>query len=147
MPYRESVVIERPVEDVFSYMDDIEREPEWQPNLREVAQSPAGQPGVGTEKRYVSEFMGRRFENTYVNTVYEPNRRVAYTIKPGSDLQGEGEIRWEAVQEGTKVTMEVSPKPTGFLKFLPNGVLETMYSKELRTTLARLKECLEASRV
>ena len=145
MPYQESIIIQRPVDEVFAYMDDIEREPEWQPNLREVAQTPEGQPAVGTEKRYVSDFMGRRFENTYVNTVYEPNRRVAYIIKPGSDLKGEGEITWEAVDGGTKVTMEVAPKVSGFLKFMPKGVLEALYSKELQATLVRLKKHLESS--
>ncbi len=145
MPYQESIIIKRPLEDVFSYMDDIEREREWQPNLREVGQNPEGQPGVGTEKRYVSEFMGRRFENTYVNTVYEPNRRVGYTIKPGSDLRGQGEITWEKVEEGTKVTMQVAPKVGGFMKFMPKSVLEAMFSKELQTTLRRLKQRLEAT--
>ncbi len=143
MPYEESIVIERPVEAVFAYMDDISLEREWQPNLRDAIQTPPGQPDVGTEKRYVSEFMGRRFDNTYVNTEYEPNRRVAYTIKPGSDLQGTGEILWEQVDGGTRVTMRVEPKARGFLRFMPRGVLEAMYSKELQGTLARLKRCLE----
>lgn len=35
-----SVVIERPIETVLAYMDDIEREAEWQPYLREWSPSP-----------------------------------------------------------------------------------------------------------
>jgi uncharacterized protein YndB with AHSA1/START domain len=76
--YESSIIIDCPVDKVFEYMQDIDREREWQPNLREAEQTPEGEPGIGTRRRYVSEFMGKRFENVYVNTVYEPNRRVAY---------------------------------------------------------------------
>ena len=142
--YEESVVIKRPVEQVFDYMDDIEREPEWQPNLRQVKQTPAGPAGVGTERHYVSEFMGRRFRNTYVNTAYEPRRRIAYRTTRTSDVQAEGEIEWRAIDAGTEVTMRVTPQVPGFLRLLPRGARERLFTGELRTTLARLKGRLEA---
>ena len=37
-----SVTIARSVPDVFSYMDDVDREHEWQPNLRAASQEPRG---------------------------------------------------------------------------------------------------------
>jgi hypothetical protein len=71
-----SIIIERPVEEVFDLMQDINREHEWQPNLREAEQIPEGEPGVGTRRRYVSEFMGRRFENVRRRPSQTPRRRV-----------------------------------------------------------------------
>jgi len=142
--YEESIVIQRPVGDVFGYMQDIHREQEWQPNLHEAEQSPEGEPGVGTVRRYVSEFMGRRFENVYVNTVYEPNQKVAYKTAPDSDTQAIGEIIWEAVEDGTNVTMRVEADLGGLLRFVPNSLILSLARKELLETLGRLKAVLEA---
>ncbi len=142
--YEYSVVIGRPVEAVFAYMQDIEREREWQPNLREASQTPQGGAGVGTERRYVSEFLGKRFENVYVNTVYEANRRVAYESTPASDTQASGEILWETVDGGTQVTMRVEAKVGGALRFVPKALILKVGEKELADALARAKRILEA---
>ncbi|MGD2151921.1 MAG: SRPBCC family protein [Gemmatimonadales bacterium] len=145
LEYDSSIIIERPVEVVFAYMQDIDREREWQPNLREAEQSPAGEQGVGTRRRYVSEFMGKRFENVYVNTIYEPNRRVAYRSAPESDTQAEGEVTWEAVESGTRVTMSVAVQVGGMLRFVPRSLIASLGEKELADALARAKARLEAS--
>jgi uncharacterized membrane protein len=142
--YESSIEIDRPLEEVFEYMQDIDREREWQPNLREAEQSPEGEPGVGTRRRYVSEFMGKRFENVYVNTIYEPNRRVAYESARESDTQAEGEITWEAVDGGTRVTMRVSVAVGGLLRFVPKSLVVSLGTKELEDSLARAKARLES---
>ncbi|UCC82027.1 MAG: SRPBCC family protein [Gemmatimonadota bacterium] len=143
--YDSSIIIDRPVEIVFEYMQDIDREREWQPNLREAEQLPKGEPGVGTRRRYVSEFMGKRFENVYVNTIYEPNRRVTYKSARESDTQAEGEITWEPVDSGTRVTMRVSVEVGGLLRFVPKSLITSLGTKELEDALARAKARLESS--
>ena len=145
MPRHEaSVVIQRPVEEVFAYMDDVEQEREWQPQLVEVEQLPEGPTRVGTRRRYVSEFLGKRLENTYVVLAYEPNRRVALQTTPDSVLDASSEIRWEAVDDGTRVTMALEGKASGPFRFVPSSMLEATFEKEVRSALARLKERLEA---
>ncbi len=143
LEYESSTTIARPPTEVFEYMQDIEREREWQPNLREAEQTPAGEPGVGTRRRYVSEFMGKRFENVYINTIYEPNRRVAYKSAPESDTQAEGEISWEAVEGGTHVTMRFKAEVSGLLRFIPKALVTSAAQKELGDALARVKTRLE----
>ncbi|NIN72564.1 MAG: hypothetical protein GTO46_11725 [Gemmatimonadetes bacterium] len=143
--YDASITIDRPVEEVFEYMQDIDREHEWQPNLREAEQSPKGEPSVGTRRRYVSEFMGKRFENVYVNTVYEPNRRVTYKSASESDAQAEGEITWEALDNGTRVTMRVALQVGGLLRFVPKSLIVSLGTKELQDALARAKARLEST--
>ena len=143
LEYEYSIVIHRPVEDVFAYMQDIERERDWQPNLREASQTPVGEPGIGTKRRYVSEFLGKRFRNEYVNTAYEPNRRVAYESTPESDTQASGEVIWEPVDTGTRVTMRVKAKVGGALRFLPKSLILSVGKKELAEALARARDHLE----
>lgn len=145
LEYEYATVINRPLEEVFDYMQDISREYEWQPNLREAEQIPEGTPGVGTKRRYVSEFMGHRFENIYVNTIYEPYRRVAYTTAPESDTRATGEVVWEAVEGGTRVTMRVEADVGGVFKLVPKGIITSVGKKELADSLARLKALLEGS--
>lgn len=138
-----SIVIHRPVDDVFEYMNDVSREPEWQPQLIEAEQSPAGATAVGSRRRYVSEFMGKQLVNTYVVKVYEPNTRLVVETTKDSVLDATSEILWEAVPEGTRVTMVLEGRPKGALRFVPASILESTFEKEVMTTLKRLKERLE----
>ncbi len=144
LSYEESIVIRRAVEEVFEYMQDIRREHEWQPNLREATQTPEGEPGVGAERRYVNQFMGKRIENVYVYTQYEPNRKVAYKSSGTSDTQAAGEVIWEAMEEEkTRVTMRMEVKLPGMFGLVPKSVIVSFARKELGETLTRLKGLLE----
>ena len=145
MRYQEQVEISSPVSRVFDYMDDVAREPEWQPSLVEASKEPSGPTAVGTRKRYVSEFMGRRIENTYLTTLFERNRRVVYETSPGSVLQAKVELSFEEVGAGTRVTMAVDGKAAGPLRFLPQGLLEGVFRKELQASLDLLRKNLEGA--
>ena len=125
-------------------MDDVAREGEWEPNILEAYKEPPGQTGVGTLKRYVSRFLGKRIENTYVTKVFEPNRRVVYETTSDSVLQARVELLWATVGTRTQVTMSLEGKVGGVLRFVPGRVLDATYRKELESTLALLKERLES---
>lgn len=142
--YEQSIVIARPVADVYAYMDDIAQERDWQPQLVEAEQTPPGPSAVGTRKRYVSEFMGKRLENTYVVTVCEPGRHLVAETTDGSMLDARSDLRWEPVEGGTRVTMALEGRPAGPLRFVPPRMLEKVFTKEVEGALARLRERLEA---
>jgi carbon monoxide dehydrogenase subunit G len=139
-----SIVIRRPVADVFAYMNDVSREHEWQPALLHAKQEPAGPTAVGSRRSYRSEFMGRRAENTYVVRVWEPNRHVVVESTPDSTLDATSDVRWEAVDGGTKVTMSVEGAPKGAMRLIPRKLLESTMEKETKEALGRLKQVLES---
>ena len=141
-----SIVIECAPAEVFSYVDDVTREHEWQPNLESAEQEPAGETRVGTRKRYVSTFMGRETKNTYAVTELEPGRRIVCETTGDSTIEARSEVVCESEGSGTRVTMHIEGKPKGALRFVPRQVLEAAYREELESTLARLKEQLEAGR-
>ncbi|UCD23030.1 MAG: SRPBCC family protein [Gemmatimonadota bacterium] len=143
MHYSKTVLINRSVAEVFAYMDDISREREWQPNIRETYQDPPGPTAIGTKKTYVSEFMGKSVRNTYVTKVFEPNVHVRYETTKDSTVQGTAGFRWDAEGSGTKVTMTFEGKPKGVLRFVPEAMLAGLYQQELEATLERLKQALE----
>lgn len=141
--YREHVLILRDCSDVFEFMDDIASERLWQPGIREAHQDPPGVQKVGTKRRYVTSFLGKKFKNEYVNTIYERPRHVAYESTEESDLQARGNITIEPVAGGTLVTMELDVETPRALKLLPRKAVEQASQKELAKSLARLKDLLE----
>lgn len=143
MRYDAEIVIACPVTRVFEYMDDVAREKEWQPSLLEAVKEPEGPTAVGTRKRYVSQFMGRRIANTYVTTRFDPNERVGYETAPSSALRAKVDLRFEVRGAGTRIVMAVDAQPTGLLKLIPENVLVGVARKELKSSLALLKERLE----
>lgn len=143
MKYQHHVVVNAPVDRVFSYMDDVAREKEWQPGIMQAFKEPAGETSVGTRKRYISEFMGKRIENIYVTKVFEPNERVTYESTPDSVIRATVDLRFESSDGSTKVTMAVQGKPTGVLRFIPQAMLEGAFRKELEGSLGLLKKQLE----
>jgi uncharacterized membrane protein len=140
----ESITIRRPRADVARYMDDVTREREWQPALLDASQEPAGPSAPGTRKRYVSEFLGRRIENTYVVIACDPGRRMTSETTPDSAMRGTTEIVWDDVGDATRVTLTIDGSPTGVLRFVPRRVLEDAYQRQLTATLQRLKDHLES---
>lgn len=71
------ITINRPVEDVFAVLTDVEKTGTWFPgNVEEHWTSPPPH-GVGSTRRAVITTLGRRSENDAVTTVYEPPHRAA----------------------------------------------------------------------
>jgi uncharacterized protein YndB with AHSA1/START domain len=63
-----SVIIRRPLEEVFAYVGDQMKAPEWQSGLTEVRRTTEGPVGVGTKHSLVRKMMGRetRATNEYI---------------------------------------------------------------------------------
>lgn len=142
--HEQTVLIDRPLAEVFAYMNDVSREHEWQPQLVEAEQTPSGPTRVGSRRRYVSEFLGKRLTNTYVVHVFEPGRRLVLESTPDSALRVITELCWEVEGTGTRVTMTVDGAASGPLRFVPKALIEATFEKEVRAALRRLKEVLEA---
>jgi uncharacterized membrane protein len=100
-----SVVINRPVEEVFEFMNNIENEKLYRTDLLESEQTSEGPIGVGTTTREVTQFLGRKIETTAEVTEYVKNKVVASKSTSGP-IPFKFRTSFEPVEEGTKVTME-----------------------------------------
>lgn len=140
-----SVVINKTVEEVFSYMDDIAKEHEWQPYLEDWEQSPdPNQNGVGTVRRYENRYMGRSFTNVYQIVEYEPNKKVMYQSTPEAAVQAEGGTLWEPSNGGTQVTFIFKPELGDFWGYVPKPIVRRIYMRTLNNNMRRLKKVLES---
>ena len=138
----QSVVINRPVEEVFAYLSKAENATNWQSGVLESEQTSEGPVDVGTTSRVVRKLLGRRIESTSEITEFEQNKMVASKTTSGPipvELRG----TYEAVDDGTKVTIFVEAEVGGFFK-LAEAVVGRTIRKQIEADFDGLKGILEA---
>jgi uncharacterized membrane protein len=145
----ESVEINRPVEEVFSYTSNPENFPQWAATVREVRQDLPGEGPLNREgERFTAmqRALGRRFEAPFEVIDYEPNRRYAHRSTEGHPVLVTMAFAYEPVSpERTRFTPRIEAEPGGFFG-LVGPVLERAIRRQMRTNLATLKDLLEARR-
>lgn len=78
----ESVLIARPPEEVFDYLNTVQNLPVWDSSILEAEQVDSGPVRVGTRWRGVSKILGRRFEwTTEVTELQPPTRTVSRAVE------------------------------------------------------------------
>ncbi len=143
MRVEESVEINRPVEEVFSYVSTLENFPEWAGPPIEVRKDTPGPPKEGDTFTSVAKFLGRRFETPFRITSVEPNQRLSYQATGGPLPDQRWTLAWEEVSGGTRYTQVVEGEPRGFFR-LADPLLERALKRQFRTDLETLKDLLEA---
>lgn len=111
-----SIVIQRPVEDVFAFVADQHNAPQWQPTLLAVYRLTEGPISVGTRHSVVRAFMDQQLEITNEYVRFEPNQEITFT--GGDDhMRFETSYLFERSEGGTKITnhshMAQPPIPGG----------------------------------
>jgi uncharacterized membrane protein len=142
----ESVKINRPIEEVFSYTSNPENFPQWAATVREVRQdAPGGDPRNREGERFTAmqQALGRRFEAPFEVIDYEPNLRYAHQSREGHPVPVTMDFTYEPVSsEVTRFTPRIEAEPGGFFG-LVGLVLERVIRRQMRTNLATLKDLLE----
>lgn len=138
-----SIVIDRPVDEVFAFVADQTNAPRWQHGLVEVRRTTEGPIGVGTRHTAVRQFMGRTMELTNEYVGFERNERVTFEADSGS-MRVKVSYLTEAVPEGTHLTCRMLAEPRGPMRLMQPLVARSM-KKEFVTDDRVLKELLESS--
>lgn len=136
-----SVVINRPVEEVFEYMGDPSNNVQWQSGTIESKQTSEGPRGVGTTTQSVTQFLGKRLEFAAEVTEYEPNRRVGFNVTSGP-FPFSGTTIFEEVEGGTKVTLEAEADVSGVFK-LAEPIVARTAQRQFDNNYLTLKDVLE----
>ena len=131
--------IARPVDEVFAYLTDIQRIPEWQASAEET--SLEGELGEGARIREVRSMMGRRATSTMEVTEYDPPMRFSLrTVEGPITYAVEHEL--EAVDGGTRVTSTGRGETTRAPRLMLGTVRRTVqrqFVKDLETFKQRLE--------
>ena len=146
-----SVVINRPIEEVFAYVANPANASEWQMGCEcEVtSRTPLG---VGTTYRSATTFLGRRLEKNGEITVYEPPHKFVIVTTSKSGAQAKGTFTFEAVEGGTKITMRGEAEiGASRLARISARLTEPLFlriaQRQAEAALGNLKELMEARAV
>ena len=140
----ESVVIERPPEEVFAYVTDPQNLPEWAEVIREVRRETEGPPKAGERYTVALDigFLGRRWEHSFEVTAYEPPRRYSDRRNIGGPFQDEHTYTFEEAGGGTRLSLAMEAHPGGFFR-ITGPLLEQAIQRQVRKELGTLKDKLE----
>jgi uncharacterized membrane protein len=145
-PISESIEIDRRPEEVFAYLDDVERHGEWQEQI--VAVEPQGdQPmGVGKRVRETRRVPGGDRSMTYEITEYDPPRQSSFRVLDGP-VRGVGTIVVEPVGDGSrsKVTFTIDLEGHGLGGRVLVPLAKNQARRQIPQDQARMKELLESS--
>ena len=137
-----STVIDRPVDEVFGFTHDLDKNPLWQTTIVEIEPLTEGPLRVGSQWREVRRFLGKRIETVLELTEYEPNKRSAVKMVSGP-VPLSGSYEYESADGGTKFTVAGELDAHGFFK-LAEPVFARITGRELEANLGHLKDLLEA---
>jgi uncharacterized protein YndB with AHSA1/START domain len=139
----DSIVIARPIGEVFTFVADQTNAPRWQEGLSEVRRVTEGPPGVGTKHVVVRKFMGRKLELTNEYVHYEPNTKVTFTGASGPS-RFEAEYLINMTAEGTRLTCRMQMEQKGLFK-LGDPLVAASLRREFAANLQNLKALLETT--
>jgi uncharacterized protein YndB with AHSA1/START domain len=137
-----TVVINRPIDEVFTFLTTPGSSARWQGMVLESKLTSEGPVGVGTTGKSSSQFLGRRMESTWEITEHELNRKTAYKSTSGP-VPYENSATLESVDEGTKVTLVGEYEVGGFFK-LAEPIIARMGQRQADADFANLKDLVEA---
>src|SRR5215207_7122505 len=142
-----TVIIERPLEEVFGFVVDLTNIPTADPSVRSVEKTSEGPIDAGTTFLLSQETppLGKVREATVRYTAVEPNRSIEFEAMVGP-IAPTARLTFERADGATKVTFRGEPNPVGPLKVLSpliNRQGQRMWDKRL----AGLKSTLETPEV
>jgi uncharacterized protein YndB with AHSA1/START domain len=135
-----STHINRPVTEVFKYLSDPSKLPEWNSVVEEA--TPSETPvKAGTKIQTRARFLGRKIESPSVVSEYELNKR--YTTKSEKPFALSITNTFESEGGGTRVVAIFDGEPGGFFK-IGEPIVARIAKKQFQAQLETAKELLEA---
>lgn len=136
-----SIIINRPVEEVFDFVTNPTKNAQWQEGLVESRLASPGPMTVGAHVVDVRKFLGRDMESTLEVTALEANKRYVQKVITGP-LPFEIIQTFEPSVSGTKLTVLAQGEPGGFFK-LAAGMVQKQLQNQIKGDAERLKKALE----
>jgi uncharacterized protein YndB with AHSA1/START domain len=133
--------INRPVEEVFAALQDLDKMPRWNSTLSEVRKTSDGPLGLGSTLVYVGRLLGRGYESPSEYTEFVADKSyVSKTTSGPFDLEVATTL--DAVDGATKLTLKARGESHGFFKVAEPIVLR-LTRRTFENAYENLKTLLE----
>jgi len=139
-----TVLIERPVEEVFGFVVDLTNIPSMDPSVQSVQKTSEGPIDAGTtfRMRQKAPPLGKVREATVRYTAVEPNRNIEFEAMVGP-ISPTARLTFEQANGETRVRFRGEPNPVGPLKVL-SPLISRQGQRMWDKRLAGLKSTLES---
>ena len=142
-PITHSIEIARPPEEVFAYIDRLDRHGEWQSTIISTKLETEGPTRVGSRATNKRKVPGGTQDVTYEITEHDPPRKASFRGTNGP-VRPVGTVTVEPAGEGrSRVTLELDLRGHGFVGPLVAMLARSQARKEVPQSHQRLKERLE----
>jgi uncharacterized protein YndB with AHSA1/START domain len=139
----DTVEVARSPEDVFAYLDDLERHTEWQGQVVSVERDTEGPTRVGSRATDLRKIPGGPRKFTYEITAHDPPRLASFRVLNGP-IRPFGTVTVEPAGDGrSRVTLVLDFEGHGFGKVLLPLVRRDA-RRQVPKDQQRLKERLES---
>ncbi len=137
-----SIVIARPVDEVFNFVSDARNRPRYDPGLIAVRVTPDGPVRIGTKIIEVRPFMGKKREMVTEVSKLEPNHVIGYQTLQGDPVNASGSYQFAATPEGTRLTLNFTLDARGLMK-LAAPFMAVGLRRDIQAGLSNIKAVLE----
>jgi len=137
-----TITVARSPADVFAYVSDYTKHPDWQADVKTTKVLTEGSTRVGTEVEELRQMGKRAVTTRWRVTSYDPPRGSTFETYEGSMLKPSGTISVTPDGEGARVTFEMEPNPMGVAKLMM-PLIGRQIRKSIAGNLAQLKGNLE----
>jgi len=139
-----SILINRPVEQVFAFLANPENIPQWQSGATESTLISPGALGVGTRFSEVIRIMGRSINVICEITEYEVSRKMGFRSISDAPIQFAGSFTFESQNGSTRLNFAGISSLKGVWR-LVEPLMAGEAKRELEGELKTIKGVLEAA--
>ncbi len=135
-----SVVINKPVAEVYAFVTNGENSAKWQGGVESVvSEGPSNK--VGSQFTETRKFLGQEMKTIMEITEVVENEKWSAKVVKGP-VPYQVTVKFEAEGGGTKMTIRIEGEPTGFFK-MAEGMVSSQLEKSLAEDSQRVKALLE----
>lgn len=141
-PIVQSIIINRPIEEVFDVATCQERCLVWRGPIISTKKLSDGPSGLGSTFEHRVMFLGVTVEANPVIKEWEPPYRATIENRTGP-VSYDSTFTFEATDQGTKMTTHIQASPRGTFRHIPDRIVNNAISRQHKADLEALKELLE----
>jgi uncharacterized membrane protein len=137
------VVVNRPVEEVFDYLTNIEALGEWQSSVVDARRVTDGPVRTGTRFIESRHLMGRSIESTVEVTEHAPPERFTVRVLDGP-VRFTVAHSFDRLDASTRLRVHAEGESHGLAARMAGPMIARRAKQEFETDFARLKQVLES---
>lgn len=137
-----SIVIHCPVGEVYQFLSDPQNRLKYDPDLIAIHHTPEGPLHLGTQIVESRRFMGRKGKSVTEVAELEPNQVIGYRTPTGDPTNAFGAYHFDAIPEGTRLTLNFTLAPQGLIK-LAMPIIGRSVKRDIAAGLRNIKAVLE----